>query len=150
MSDRDARHVLGTRGERAVAHHLRRQKYRIIARNYRGFTGEIDLITTQNETIVFVEVKSRTQEAGTDADHTVRPDQRWRMAQAARYFLRKAGAENRPCRFDVATVYFPPRGRPVIEHFVDAFRLSVRSKSPLPHGRGSENSGVRPGFRMHS
>jgi putative endonuclease len=120
-SDGDARHALGSRGERAAARFLRRRHHRIIARNYDCPAGEIDLITTQSETIVFVEVKTRSDEHGKDAGQTVAAGQRERIVRAAQYFLRKAHAESRPSRFDVVTVYFPSDGKPEIEHFEDAF-----------------------------
>lgn len=129
-SDGDARHALGSRGERAAARFLRRRRYRIIARNYDCPAGEIDLITTQSETIVFVEVKTRSDEHGKDAGQTVAAGQRERIVWAAQYFLRKAHAESRPSRFDVVTVYFPSDGKPEIEHFEDAFQPKGESLRP--------------------
>jgi putative endonuclease len=55
---------------------LRAKGHRIIARNYDSPVGEIDLITTDGATIVFIEVKSRTDESGKDADQTIRSNQR--------------------------------------------------------------------------
>lgn len=119
----EPRHELGRRGENAAACLLRAKGYRIIARNYDCPAGEIDLITTDGATIVFVEVKSRTDETGKDADHTVTGTQRERIIHAGQYFLRRADPHNRPARFDVVTVYFPPTGEPVFEHFENAFVL---------------------------
>jgi putative endonuclease len=117
----EPRHDLGRRGESAAARLLRAKGYRIIAWNYDCPAGEIDLIATQGATIVFVEVKSRTDATGKDADHTVTSTQRERITRAAQYFLRRADSQNRPARFDVITVYFPPSGEPVVEHFENAF-----------------------------
>ncbi len=100
---------------------MRAKGHRIIARNYDSPVGEIDLITTDDATIVFVEVKSRTAEAGKDADQIIRSTQRERLIRAAQYFLRRADPYNRPARFDVVTVYFPATGKPVVEHFENAF-----------------------------
>ncbi|MEK7756799.1 MAG: YraN family protein, partial [Planctomycetota bacterium] len=55
---------MGRQGERAAARYLRRRCYRILARNYRCFAGEIDLIASQAATIVFVEVKTRQPDEG--------------------------------------------------------------------------------------
>jgi putative endonuclease len=117
----DVRHDRGRRGEAVAARHLRGKGHRIIARNYDSPAGEIDLITTDGATICFIEVKSRTDESGKDADHTVYHHQRERIIRAARGLLRRGDPHNRPARFDVVTVYFPPTGRPVIEHFENAF-----------------------------
>ena len=117
----DPRHSRGERGEREAARFLRSKGHRIIACNYDCPAGEVDLITTDGATIVFVEVKSRSDEHGKDADQTVGLDQRERLIRAAQFFLRRADPDNRPARFDVVTVYFPPSGRPVREHFENAF-----------------------------
>lgn len=71
--------------------------------------------------MVFVEVKSRTDESGKDADRVVTSTQRDRLIRAARFFVRRADPHNRPIRFDVVTVYFPPEGKAVVEHFENAF-----------------------------
>jgi putative endonuclease len=120
-SETDPRHSTGRAGEREAERFLRARGHRIIARNYDLPSGEIDLITTDGATIVFVEIKSRTDETGKDADQIIRSTQRERLVRTAQYFLRRADPHNRPARFDVVTVYFPPSGSPVVEHFENAF-----------------------------
>ncbi len=117
----DPRHSTGHSGEKEALRFLRRKGHRIIARNYDCPAGEVDLITTDGATIVFVEVKSRSDELGKDADHIVSSRQRERLIHAAQYFVRRADPHNRPSRFDVVTVYLPPSGRPVVQHFENAF-----------------------------
>jgi Holliday junction resolvase-like predicted endonuclease len=51
---------LGRRGEEIAARHLRRCGYRILERNFCAAGAEIDLIATDHETYVFVEVKARS------------------------------------------------------------------------------------------
>ncbi len=118
----DGARSLGLRGERAAARHLKRGHHRIIARNYRAPVGEIDLITTEGDTIVFVEVKTRTSEEAEDSAEAVRLHQWVQIERAARYFLMERNAGSRPCRFDLVTVVWPPRGSPQIEHFKDVHR----------------------------
>ena len=120
-SETDHRHSTGRAGEREADRFLRAKGHRIIARNYDSPAGEIDLITTDGATIVFVEVKSRTDESGKDAAQIIRSMQRERLIRAAQYFLRRADPHNRPSRFDVVTVYFSPSGPSVVEHFENAF-----------------------------
>ena len=48
-------------GERAAEKFLRQQRYTIVARNYRCRSGEVDLIALDRSTVVFIEVKTRTQ-----------------------------------------------------------------------------------------
>ena len=57
----DAPHLLrGRKGERMAARYLLRQGFDILARRYRGRSGEIDLIAFEKDTLVFVEVKTRS------------------------------------------------------------------------------------------
>ena len=109
------------RGERAAARHLKRNNYRILIRNYRCPAGEIDLICSEGDTIVFVEVKTRTSERAEDLQQALRATQWRRIVNAARYFLMQKSAQHRPCRFDLVTVLWPACGSPRIEHFADAY-----------------------------
>ncbi len=119
---RDRRLVLGRRGERAAARHLRRRRYRILIRNYRCPAGEVDLICSHRDAIIFVEVKTRSSDEAQDVQEALRRSQWRRIENAARYFLMQRAAQGRPCRFDLVTVVWPPRGLPHIEHFQDAFQ----------------------------
>ncbi len=55
--------TLGELGERAAARHLRRKRYKIVARRHASRYGEFDLIAVEGQTIVFVEVKTRRSES---------------------------------------------------------------------------------------
>ena len=60
---------LGKRGEREAERFLLRQGMIIVARRYQDKFGEIDLIAVDGETIVFVEVKTRSSDhAGLPAE----------------------------------------------------------------------------------
>lgn len=52
--------VLGKKGEDEAARYLKTYGYIILEKNFRSRFGEIDLIARDRDTIVFVEVKSRT------------------------------------------------------------------------------------------
>lgn len=51
---------LGNKGEQIASYYLERIGYKILDKNFRKRTGEIDLIAEDNEEIVFIEVKTRT------------------------------------------------------------------------------------------
>ena len=57
--------LIATTGEKIAASFLQKNGYEILARNYRaGRRGEIDIVArSPEEQIIFVEVKTRTQEA---------------------------------------------------------------------------------------
>lgn len=51
--------ALGKQGEEYAERYLINNGHKIIARNYRGKRGEIDIVSKHGEVIVFVEVKTR-------------------------------------------------------------------------------------------
>ena len=53
-------HILGNIGENKAVEHLLNKGYVIIEKNYMTIYGEIDIIAKFKDTIVFIEVKSRT------------------------------------------------------------------------------------------
>jgi len=79
---RDRRHALGNRGERVAARYLRRHGHRILVRNYRCPAGEIDLVCSHDDTVVFIEVKTRTDDSAEDVQEALRPAQWRRIAEA--------------------------------------------------------------------
>jgi len=93
----------GRNAERAAERLLRRQGLVILARNWRGGGGEIDLAALDRETIVFVEVKSRA--AGFEAEYApVTAAQQRRIARAARAFRSRYGVGHLPVRYDLVTL----------------------------------------------
>jgi putative endonuclease len=93
--------------------------YRILARNYAGGGGELDLVALRGEVVAFVEVKRRDAiEAARDA---IGARKRRRFARAARHWLARNGwAANRVLRCDAVLV--APGRWP--RHVVDAFALA--------------------------
>lgn len=56
------RQQLGKKGEDLAVEHLQKYGYKIIARNYKNKIGELDIIASQKKTLVFVEVKTKTED----------------------------------------------------------------------------------------
>src|SRR5215467_14496860 len=53
----------GARGEKLACRYLKRNGYKILFRNFRGRSGgEIDIVCRDDDTLVFVEVKTRAGE----------------------------------------------------------------------------------------
>lgn len=124
---RDRRGDAGRAGERAAAAFLERRGWRIVQRNARTRYGELDLIASTSDTLVFVEVKAR-RGAGSDSAVTalesIGPRKRLQIRRLARAWL----AENRPpcayreIRFDAIGVSVGPDGAPNgLEHVPAAF-----------------------------
>lgn len=119
-----SRKGLGDDGERAAVRHLKRKGYRIITRGYRTRQGEIDIIAIQNETVVFVEVKTRRSHATGHPAEAVDRDKQARIGRLAMAFCKRHRLQNCPIQFDVVAIFWPhPNAHPIIEHFPSAFRL---------------------------
>jgi putative endonuclease len=57
--DRRRNRTFGNFGERVAASHLEQRGYTILERNWASREGEIDLIASRGDDLVFVEVRSR-------------------------------------------------------------------------------------------
>jgi putative endonuclease len=114
----------GARGERLACRHLRRNGYRVLFRNFRGRTGgEIDLVCRDRDTLVFVEVKTRTrQDFGRPVAAVDRQKQK-RIARGGLAWLRMLDNPDILFRFDVVEVLLLENAKPRIEIIKNAFRL---------------------------
>jgi putative endonuclease len=113
---------LGRWSERRCERFLKAKGLRMLARNYRCKVGELDLVMVDTDgSIVFVEVRSRTDEAFTSPEATITPAKRAHVSLAARYFLAAHKIEDRPLRFDVVTLVLGRSGPPNIQHYPNAF-----------------------------
>ena len=118
---RDHLDHLGQLGEAHAERYLAGRGLRRIARRFRTPAGEIDLVMRDGATIVFVEVKTQTDDRlGDPHERVTRPKQK-RLIRAARWFLNQKGWHDAACRFDVVAVIAPPGAAPRVEHFRDAF-----------------------------
>lgn len=112
--------MLGKRGEALAVAHLKKQGMSIEARNYRCRLGEIDLVAREGDTLIFVEVRSRTSTGFGLPQETVDHRKQRRLRRIAEVYL--SGRSETPVRFDVVAVLFNPQGEPRhIEHIPDAF-----------------------------
>lgn len=98
------RKLIGKEGEDRAAHFLSKQGYRILERNYRTRSGEIDLIALHQGEVVFVEVKTRTSNAFGAPELAVTPQKQKRMIKAALGYIKHKKLHQVPCRFDVVAI----------------------------------------------
>lgn len=112
----DDRITLGRFGERLAERYLIAQGYRILARNWRGRAGELDLIAVHGEVIVVCEVKTRRTERFGPPAAAVSPAQQERQHQLAAEWQQENGLQTAPVRLDVIGVLVRP-GKPAqLEH----------------------------------
>lgn len=96
---------MGARGEELAAGYLRQKGYTIRDRNWKSGRTEIDIIAENDESIVFVEVKSRSSDYQVNPLDAVNvPKQRTIIFAASNYINRNSIA--REARFDIITVIF--------------------------------------------
>ena len=123
MSLHNGKQLLGKEGERIAERYLLKKGYKLVERNYRCPSGELDLIVLDRRVVVFVEVKTRTGHAFGTPFEAVEFRKQQKMTQAAQYFLAQKGLQQRDARFDVVGISWPGR-QPVVEHIENAFELS--------------------------
>ncbi len=113
---------LGDRGERYAARFLRKQGFRILARNYSSQFGEIDLIAVDGETLVFVEVKTRKSDVAGTPDEAVDLEKQRKITRTAWAYIKQHKLHDQRTRFDVVSLIWPDDARqPDIRHFRNAF-----------------------------
>jgi putative endonuclease len=122
----DPRRGEGRASEDAAARYLAARGLRIVARNVRFRTGEIDLVCRDGPTWVFVEVKGRRPDWGDPATAAVTALKRRRLMRLAQTFLKAQGLGEPPCRFDVVAVTLDADGGAAgIQHLRGAFDVEA-------------------------
>lgn len=94
----------GASGEDLACRHLEGQGFRVLARNYRCRSGEIDVVARDGATTVFVEVKERAGASHGEGYESVTLGKRRRIVRAARIFAATHGLSESPVRFDVISI----------------------------------------------
>jgi putative endonuclease len=120
-------HALGRRGEDLAHRYLQRHGFAIVARNYRGRNGgvEVDLIGWHGKALVFIEVKSRASAEFGSPEEAVDREKQMRLIRAAGEYIHRSGVGWSEVRFDVVSVLFG--AETALTHIQDAFGRS----SPL-------------------
>lgn len=95
----------GARWEQRALEHLTDHGLCLIARNFTSRFGEIDLILTDQNTLVFVEVRFRKRSRHGTAAESVTLKKQKKLIKAAQYFLiRNPALRNAMMRFDVIAI----------------------------------------------
>lgn len=101
---------LGEKGEDIAVRYLKSRGYRIVARNYRVRLGEIDIIAEQGADLVFVEVKTRSDNSFGSPFESVTVQKQKQLSRVALEYLSRNGCQDRPARFDVVGIRFESGG----------------------------------------
>jgi putative endonuclease len=104
---------------------LRRNGYNVLYRNFKGRSGgEIDIVCRDNDTLVFVEVKTRTREDFGRPVTAVDRQKQKRISRGGLAWLRMLDNPDILFRFDVVEVIIRDGAKPRLELIKNAFPLS--------------------------
>ncbi len=118
------RRELGSSGESIACRFLEKQGYKIIERNYRCKSGEIDIIAMEKDTLCFVEVKTRNNFSYGPPFLSVTPRKQRQISLVALNYLARTKRKFAGIRFDVVSID-NERGMEKIELFKGAFEGTV-------------------------
>ncbi len=113
--------AMGLEGEEIACRYLIRKKYDILARRFKMFRGEIDIVARDGETLVFIEVKTRADESHGRPEEAVTPGKQRQIRRIAQGYLVANPSPGVDCRFDVVAILFRGPDDCRLEHFIDAF-----------------------------
>lgn len=114
----------GTQSELLAADFLQARGLKILERNFRCKTGELDLVCLDHEVLAIIEVRQRRSQEFGGALQSVTWCKQRKIIRATRYLLqRRAGWSARAVRFDVVAVEGPPAAQRLV-WVKDAFRAT--------------------------
>jgi putative endonuclease len=113
---------LGKKGEELALRFLKKKGYRLIEKNYVCKLGEMDIIAREKDTLVFIEVKTRTSTFFGPPQLAVTSSKQRHLSKVALYYLKEKRLEDVKARFDVVAILLRPKGEE-IELIRDAFEL---------------------------
>jgi putative endonuclease len=115
---------LGGYGEEIAVTYLKDQKYKIIDRNYRCKCGELDIVASDGNVLVFVEVKTRKNYSYGPPQLSVTQFKQRQISKAALSYVAAKRLCDKSARFDVIAILLREHEKPRIDHIKNAFDLS--------------------------
>lgn len=113
--------ALGSYGERLAAEYLTRSGVVVLARNWRGSIGEIDIIGRDGDVLVMCEVKTRRGLGFGMPAEAIGMRKVIRLRRLAVEWLVATQTRPEEIRFDVIEVFSPRFGAPRLAHIKGAF-----------------------------
>ena len=114
---------LGRRGEEAAARFLERRGFEVLERNWTCSAGEADIIAQDEDALVFVEVKTRSNTEKGLQEEAVDERKRERYERIAAAFLQTYETVDIAVRFDVVSILVIGSERAFLRHHVNAFSV---------------------------
>lgn len=111
---------IGSKGEKEAKEFLISNNYEILRTNFHSPYGEIDIIAQDDETLVFIEVKTRSCDLDS-ALNSISISKRKKISKTASYFLSKNHSlEDMFTRFDVIII-LNKKTHTSLKHIKEAF-----------------------------
>ncbi|HAX94395.1 MAG TPA: endonuclease [Bacteroidales bacterium] len=117
--------TLGRKGEDLALSFLQNNGYKIRNRNWKAGKLEVDIIAETDKFIVFVEVKTRSEDFLESPQEAVTNQKQRSLVLAADTYIRWFDI-SKPARFDVITVIAKGQTLTIEKHIEDAFYPTLR------------------------
>jgi putative endonuclease len=117
-------HDLGRKGEDIAVGHLGKAGYNILKRNWKAGKLEVDIIAENKDYIVFVEVKTRSEDFIMSPASAVTRTKQQSIVFCADRYIQRYGVQ-KECRFDLITVISDGESF-TVEHIENAFYPTLR------------------------
>jgi len=96
--------TIGSVGEKIALEFLKGKGYKVIETNFRTPFGELDLVARRGDTLVFVEVKTRTTSSLGPPSLSVTWIKKRHIIKSALFYLKRRGRVDSNWRIDVVSV----------------------------------------------
>ena len=106
---------VGEEGEKLAAKYISNKGYNILAKNWRHRKAEVDIIATDKETLVIIEVKTRSSSNFGKPEDAVSQKKQNLLIEAANAYLEQNNLDFE-VRFDIVIIV-----QKNITHIIDAF-----------------------------
>lgn len=113
---------LARRGELLARRHLERNGYRILAAGWRWKRFELDLVARRDNTVAFIEVKTRTDLSHGHPQEAVGRHKQRHIVTTAKAFVAARKLHHCIIRYDIVAILIPPGEEPQITHIENAFQ----------------------------
>ena len=114
---------IGKKGEAHSKDYFIKKGYQILEQNWRFYKSEIDLIVQKENTICFVEIKTRSRNYLVDPILSVSASQQKRILKAAHHYIELNSLEQN-IRFDVVGIVHSDNTF-IVKHIKEAFYPTI-------------------------
>ena len=111
---------LERRGKEAAIQYLMRRGYDVLERDWTCIAGTVDLIVSDGDCLVFVEVKTRSNANEGFLDEKVTAEKREKLERIAAMFLQNHRISDVTVRFDVVSIISYGADRAFVKHWINA------------------------------